>query len=417
MSDELVVLDGSTFLVSERSGDVVDGGTCRGFFYADTRHLSVWRVLIDGSPVTPLTSRNIDYYSARVVGVADGGRVGENPTMTIQRDRIVSDGIHEDISVENHADIARRIAVELRYAADFADLFEVKAERIRERAVTCSVDGLVVTLAYEHDGFRRGTRLEFTADGEIGTDAARFDLELQPHERWSLCIDVSCIDGKDVKGPRAGHGGFGQLHPQMPHTLEEWISEAPELDTDLDGIAHTYRRSLLDLAALRFMPFAGDESSLPAAGLPWFMAVLGRDSVITSYMALPFQPRLAAATLEVLARTQATEDDPFRDAEPGKIMHELRRGELTVSGELPHDPYYGSHDVTPLFLVLLDEYERWTGDLELVERLEPAARGALDWVRGPADRDPRWLSRVRHTLEQGASQPGVEGLAQCDPVR
>ena len=339
MSDELVVLDGSTFLVSERSGDVVDGGTAAGSSYADTRHLSVWQVLIDGSPVTPLTSRNIDYYSALVVGVADGGRVGENPTMTIQRDRIVSDGIHEDISVENHADTARRVAVELRYAADFADLFEVKAERICERAVTCSVDGTVVILAYEHDGFR--------ARHQAGVHGRRRDRHrgrplrpraATPTNAGSLCIRRlrASIWPRTSKRAACRPRRFRPTrhHCRCRSTARGVDQRGASWKTPTsNGTAHTYRRSLLDLAALRFMPLAGDESSLPAAGLPWFMAVLGRDSV-------PSRPThgisrssrgLAAATLQVLARTQATEDDPFRDAEPGKIMHELRRGELTVS--------------------------------------------------------------------------------------
>jgi glycogen debranching enzyme len=117
------------------------------------------------------------------------------------------------------------------------------------------------------------------------------------------------------------------------------------------------------------------------------MALFGRDSLLTAYMALPFQPRLAATTLRALAALQATEDDPYRDAELGKILHELRRGILAASGQVPHRPYYGSHDATPLFLILLDEYERWTGDVDLVRELEPAARAALAWIEGPGDPD------------------------------
>ena len=118
----------------------------------------------------------------------------------------------------------------------------------------------------------------------------------------------------------------------------------------------------------------------PAAGLPWFMALFGRDSLITSYQALPFQPHLALATLKALARLQARGWDDYHDAEPGKIPHELRAGELTALGDVPFGPYYGTHDATLLFLIVLDEYERWTGDAALVRRLEPTARAALDWT-------------------------------------
>jgi glycogen debranching enzyme len=148
-----------------------------------------------------------------------------------------------------------------------------------------------------------------------------------------------------------------------------------------------YHRSLIDLAALRFYPDSVPDSSLPAAGLPWFMALFGRDSLITSYQALPFVPELCRTTLRALAAQQATEFDDFRDAEPGKILHELRHGELTYFRERPQSPYYGSADSTPLFLIVLDEYERWTGDQQTVVELEGAARAALAWLEGYGDPD------------------------------
>jgi glycogen debranching enzyme len=392
MAEQLVVLDGSTFFVSEPSGDVRSGD--HGFYFGDTRHLSRWEVLLDGAAVDVVTSRNVDYYDARITGVSGTPRVGVDATLVLFRDRIVSGGVHEDVAVEHHGDESRRVVVELRFAADFADLFEVKEERIEDRSACTSAEVLgprCVRLLYERDGFRRGTELRFDADVDhLGPHGATFDLTLRPHERWSVCVDVVCIDADGEHGPRTGHGGFGQLHPQMPETLDEWMEAAPELATGDDALARTYRQSLLDLAALRFpvsVATIGGEASIPAAGLPWFMAVLGRDSLLTSYMALPFQPELACATLRLLAGMQATADDAFRDAEPGKLPHELRRGELTWRGDQPHSPYYGSHDVTPLFLVVLDEYERWTGDRDLVLQLEQQARAALAWIEGPGDLD------------------------------
>jgi len=136
------------------------------------------------------------------------------------------------------------------------------------------------------------------------------------------------------------------------------------------------------------------------------MALFGRDSLITAFEALPFQPHLAQTTLEALAAKQAEEDDPFRDAEPGKILHELRRGELATLGEVPHTPYYGSHDATPLFLILLDEYERWTGDSALVRRLEPAARAALAWIEGPGDPDGDGYLEYRTRSPRGLVNQG-----------
>ena len=173
----------------------------------------------------------------------------------------------------------------------------------------------------------------------------------------------------------------------MPLSFDDWLRTAPRLETDWDGLRHTYQRSLVDLAALRFRPLENLTWSLPAGGLPWFMALFGRDSIIAAYQLLPFQPRLAQTTLEALAELQATERDDFRDAEPGKILHELRRGELAVLGDKPHSPYYGAHDATPLFLILVDEYERWTGDREFIRSLEPAARAAVRWIEDEGDLD------------------------------
>jgi len=149
----------------------------------------------------------------------------------------------------------------------------------------------------------------------------------------------------------------------------------------------TYRRSLIDLAALRFFPITLPGQALPAAGLPWFMTLFGRDSMIVSYQALPFTSELAAATLQALAEQQGTRIDDFRDEEPGKIMHEVRFGEMTAFEERPHSPYYGSADATPLFLILLDEFERWTGNAELVRQLEMEARTALTWIDKYGDRN------------------------------
>jgi glycogen debranching enzyme len=175
----------------------------------------------------------------------------------------------------------------------------------------------------------------------------------------------------------------------MGRELSDWLASAPTLVTDADDVRHTYRRSLVDLAALRFYPDGASASSaaLPAAGLPWFMALFGRDSVIASYQALPFHPELAATTLRTLARLQARDDDAFRDEEPGKILHELRLGELAYFRERPQSPYYGAADSTPLFLVLLDEFHRWTGDDAFVRELEASARAALEWIDRYGDRD------------------------------
>jgi glycogen debranching enzyme len=171
----------------------------------------------------------------------------------------------------------------------------------------------------------------------------------------------------------------------MESNLRRWIGDAPRLECDWEQLRVTYRRSLVDLAALRFSLPITPGKSLPAAGLPWFMTMFGRDSIFTSLQALPFNAELAATTLRVLGLWQGTRVDDFRDEDPGRILHELRYGEMTAFEERPHSPYYGCADATALFVVLLDEYERWTGDRRLVHELEQEARAALNWIDEFAD--------------------------------
>jgi glycogen debranching enzyme len=175
---------------------------------------------------------------------------------------------------------------------------------------------------------------------------------------------------------------------------------------------------MVDLAALRFRLDPDEQESVPAAGLPWFMALFGRDSIITSYQALPFAPELARITLRQLAKRQGRELDDFREEEPGKILRELRFGELTAFGERPHSPYFGAHDTTPPFLVLLDETERWTGDHELIREMEPAARAALEWIEPTvtATATATWSTNAPATRGWRTSAGRTRGTRSCSPT-
>ena len=175
-----------------------------------------------------------------------------------------------------------------------------------------------------------------------------------------------------------------------------------KLESDSDSLKSTYHRSLVDLASLRFSPITAGRRSLPAAGLPWFMTMFGRDSIFTCLQALPFVPELAATTLQELGMRQGTRIDDFRDEDPGRILHEMRYGEMTAFEERPHSPYFGCADATPLFVVLLDEYERWSGDTKLVRELEFEARAALNWLDEYADLQGNgYVSYRRRNEESG----------------
>ena len=387
MADDLTVLDGNTFFVSDRAGDVEPGEMPNGFFHADMRHLSRWRLLVNGQPIHVLTSRTVDYYSAAIFATLASVNVGENPPISIRRDRFIARGVHEDLTIQNHSDRAQRVIVEVEYGTDFADLFEVKDHQAKRGQVASQVEDTQATLIYSRDNYRRDTVLGFDDSFSVTAERARIELKIEPRGTWQTCIDVApVVEGKQN---RLHHDErtFGNPKPDMPTSFEQWMAQAPKLVTDNDVLRHAYRQSLIDLAALRFRPLKTLSYSLPAAGLPWFMALFGRDSLITAFQALPFQPHLARTSLEALTAWQAQDFDDFRDAEPGKILHELRLGELTAVGERPHSPYYGTHDATPLFLILLDEYERWAGERDFVRSLKPAAMRALEWIERYGDPD------------------------------
>ena len=385
-NDSLIILDGCTFFFSDGNADV-DAGDGQGLFFRDVRHLSRWLLRVDGRELVPLTSRRVDYYSARVVATKDCD-VGDRPPFAVRRDRFVSEGVHEDVVVENLTNTEQELRLELSFGSDFADIFEAPQAGDGAGRHWQEPHARSVALWSERGGYRRGTIVTFSRQGRVSKEKAVFTVALRPRQVWTLCVDITpVVDGRRSP-PLLRCGAFHRPAPKMPEPLDSWIHNAPELETDQAPLRRTYRQSLLDLAALRIRP---DEVTIkwamPGGGLPWFMAVFGRDSLITAYQAMPFRRELAEATLEALAELQATEWDNWRDAEPGKILHELRRGTLAETGQVPHTPYYGSHDATLLWLIVLDEYERWSGDTAFVRRMEGHARAALTWLEGPADLD------------------------------
>ena len=395
---DLILFDGPTFFFSEVNGDV-DAEEAEGYFHDDVRHLSLWRLLVDGEPLQGITARAVEYYAARIYASPQT----EQPPFSVRRDRFVAEGVHEDVVVTNHLAEEQRLRLELRFASDFADIVEAqrgaedKHGRIGARREAA---GREVTLTYERDNFSRSTRIRFSQECDVHDDRAVFELTLAPHAEWKTCVDLSPIEGDRELEPLLRCDSFGTTEPRMPISLSEWFGRAPELEAD-ESLRGTYRQSLLDLASLRIRPRESVEHAMPAGGIPWFMCVFGRDSIVAAYQALPFEPSLAEATLQALAQLQADEWDDWRDAEPGKILHELRRGKLAKLGEIPHTPYYGTHDATQLWLILLDEYERWTGDGELVRKLAPQARRAVAWLDEYGDLDGDGYLEYRSRSEGG----------------
>jgi glycogen debranching enzyme len=380
MSDALVqILDGNTFVVSDGQGDIDASLTDpTGLFSFDTRFLSKWVLTVDGQRLNPLSVDDVNYFETRFFLVPGTGTVYVDSKLSVIRRRSVGDGFQEELTILNHDAEPVDLTVRVEAASDFADLFEVKDALEKKGEYTSRVEDGKLLLGYERRLFTRSTTISATAPARLDEDGLTFDVHLEPHGEWRAEIDVSASGGT----PATAHK---RRRESMKGNLERWVGGAPRLQCDWEPLGVTYRRSLVDLAALRYSPPITPGQSLPAAGLPWFMTMFGRDSIFTSLQALPFTPELAATTLRVLGLWQGARVDDFRDEDPGRILHEMRYGEMTAFEERPHSPYYGSADATALYVVLLDEYERWTGDRKLVRDLEQEARAALLWIDEYAD--------------------------------
>jgi len=384
------ILAGNTFVVSDDRGDIEASLTDpTGLFSFDTRHLSKWVLTINGERLTALSTDELAYFETRFTLVPGIGTVYVNATQTVTRERVMSNGFHERLQIQNHGNEPSQLTVRIDVASDFADLFEVKDALQKKGELASRVEGDRLVLTYARERFFRETTISSTEPiATIDENGLTFVIKVAPHDSWSTDLDVSISPfarSEDSDEPPLPSWMAPPTRGRLKQNLDRWNKAAPDLECDWEPLKQTYAKSLDDLAALRFAPLTADRHTLPAAGLPWFMTMFGRDSILTSLQALPFTQELAATTLRELGARRGVHVDNFRDEEPGRILHEMRYGELTAFEERPHSPYYGSADATPLYLVLLDEYERWTGDTKLVRQLEPAARDALNWIDEYAD--------------------------------
>jgi glycogen debranching enzyme len=387
MSDGLVqILEGNTFVVSDERGDIEASPTDpTGLFSFDTRFLSRWVLTVDGQRLNALSTDDLNYYEARFFLVPGTGTVYVDAKLTVIRRRVVGDGFHEELVIANHDASPVDLEVRIEAASDFADLFEVKDALKKKGTYEARADRGTLTLGYRRETYSRETTISASAPARADERGLTFGAHIEAHGQWST--DLRVVVSTASLGLEDGRAGDRRGEPgrSIARGLDKWLARAPHLTCDSDSLEATYSRSLVDLAALRFSTRTMPGRSLPAAGLPWFMTMFGRDSIFTSLQALPFVPELAATTLLALGERQGTRIDDFRDEDPGRILHEMRYGEMTAFEERPHSPYYGSVDATPLYVVLLDEYERWTGDTRLVRDLEFEARAALNWIDEFAD--------------------------------
>ena len=388
----LTILDGSTFCICDDLGDVRGGVS--GLYAHDTRFLSTLTLTINGARPLLLSSGRVDYFSAAFYmrNPLAGGL--DQDVLSIARHRFVGDGMQDHIVIRNETRDRIAFTVELDFATDFADIISVKqhdfalgdplhAPELPPPAEAHFDERAGRVVLEEGDGRSGRTQVVLSRTGFGRAGVVRFPVTLAPRASWDVRVDVAVsLDGA-VDHPEHVERRFGTERARVREAFEAWSLQLPRLKTTSDELRHSFARSVADLAALRLRAGEGP-GPLPAAGMPWFMTVFGRDTIITSLQTMLLGPELAINALETLAALQAQEDDPTIDAEPGKILHELRAGR---AAEKWFGRYYGTVDATPLYLVLLSEVWRWTGDDDLARRLRAPALAALAWIDDWGDRD------------------------------
>ncbi len=388
----LTILEGSTFCISDELGDVRGG--VGGLYAHDTRFLSTLTLTINGAPPLLLSSGRVEYFSAAFYSRNPLAGGLEQDVLSIARHRFVGDGLQDHVVIRNETRVALAFTVELGFGTDFADIISVKqhdfalgdplhAPELPPAAEAFHDVRAGRVVLEESDGRGGRTQIVLSRTGSGHSGIVRLPVALAPHASWDVRVDVvMSLDGA-VEHPEHVERRFGTERARVRESLDTWSLRLPRLSTTSDELRHAFDQSVSDLTALRLRAGPG-LGHLPAAGMPWFMTVFGRDTIITGLQTVLLGPELAISALETLAELQAQVDDPAIDAEPGKIVHELRSGR---AAEKWFRRYYGTVDATPLYLVLLSEVWRWTGDRELARRLRAPALAALHWIDDYGDRD------------------------------
>jgi glycogen debranching enzyme len=416
---QITINEDTSFWITDELGDASPGNEL-GFYYQDTRFLSVYQLRLNGRRLRPLAVRTLEHYHAVHLLSNPVGDTLPPESLTVVRHRLVGEGLHEDVEVQSYLDEPVVLLLELRVAADFLHIFQVRGHLAPEDSSTDGDAALVQPLAHGWGlrlAYRSGqaipsTELHFSQPPHYPEPGvAQFRATLGPRGSWHMCVDVVPRTRTEA-APRPAHTC------QRPHGTEvldggrrrerNALATAPHLETDYYPLQEAYSVALRDLLALQFKGESLGEGEVAlAAGIPWFMALFGRDSLLAAYQALPYFPDVAPGVLRALARLQGTQVVPRSEEEPGKIPHEYRRGDLPVPNDLiPAFPYYGSVDATPLFVILLAATYRHTGNRALVAELWPHAERALAWLDRYGDRDGDGFVEYQRSTDVGLTNQG-----------
>ncbi len=400
LHENVIVSSGRRLVISGTRGNVRPH-TVHGLYAVDTRFLSDMHLVIDQRDPEPLGIDQADpalasfYLTASSQPETSSAEAGD---LSVVRDRLVQKGFHEDVSVLNHGDATAEFELGLNFATDFAEVFAVRGLKALKTHPVELVNrpGQDITFQYRSNGAQAETWISLSEKARVEGSKVRFDLKLKPRATWKTCVQVlpvvagevpemDCVS-KYVPDPFAPFhrgGPPGGTHPAVA-AIQPLFPDPPRITSDRPAIAEVYAQALYDIRQLTIEPTLG--VPVIAAGLPWYMAVFGRDSILTSLETKMLGPKLMVNTLRTLAPMQAAETDPSIGAEPGKLPHEVRRGDAVSAGKGPSRTYF-TVDATPLFAMLFAEAFRWTGDTGLVKKFLPNAEAAITWCDRYGDVD------------------------------
>jgi glycogen debranching enzyme len=412
-SKVLSIKEGETFLYSDIAGNLDDRHEYgHGLYHRDTRFLSHFRMKVSGRDPVLLSSSSERAYMSYVDLTnpelfTDGDQMVPQQTLNIRRVRAIHGRLFERIRVKNYNPHPVQATMSFSLAADFADIFQVRGFRADDRGHIEPPLATESRAEFSYEGIDhviRKTVVQFDPQPErlevVGDQVvAEFILELAPHQTRLITMTVDPVIG-EVRPLRVE---FDSAVHHLRRSYEDWERECTQITTDNEVFNNLLIRGLRDLRALYT---STDQGGIIAAGIPWYVAVFGRDALISSHQLLMVNPKPARDALRLLARYQGTREDPWRDEEPGKILHEIRRGELAGAGAIPHTPYYGSVDATPLFVFLYAQCFRWTGDADFARELLPNVRAALDWIDKFGDMDGDGFVEYRTRSPRGVHNQG-----------
>jgi len=390
----LTINQGGIFMVTDENAEISSNSEL-GVYASDTRFLSSYKIYANGQPWQRLSSATVTYFSSLcyLTNNQFESRNGTVPadvlSLTISRE--VGKGICEQLDVSNYGKKRVQFSLEIAMRSDFADIFDVRAHRFVRRGNIVTVwdpELLQLRTSYSNDDFCRHFVYRLLSCGSpahFANGRVVFDIDLEPGSSWHVASRFELVFGKELEQ-------FDDLLVGDKTVLNElqsaWQARATKISSSNEEFYRFFTQSVDDMGALRlYERELSADSFTPAAGVPWYVALFGRDSLISGLQTMLVNNKFSLGTLKRLAEFQSLEIDDWRDAQPGKILHELRQGELAHFKQIPHTPYYGTADATPLYLILLHETWKWLGQKSIIETYRDVALRCLEWIDKYGDLD------------------------------